>query len=234
MNIFTLIKKNIPNTITCLNLLSGSVACIMALRYDEEVWWGLKAYEASFIMIAMAAVFDFFDGFVARLLHVVSAIGKELDSLCDCVSFGLAPGLLVFAAMNASHPQSMLCYAALLIPVLGAVRLANFNIDTRQTTSFIGMPIPANAIFWIGFTSWYANNFFLEQWVVVLLIVVVSLLMVSNIPMFSLKVKNLKFKENYKVYFLIIAFLLFVCTSGLSGLSWTIIFYVLASLLVKD
>lgn len=234
MNIFTLIKKNIPNTITCLNLLSGSVACIMALRYDEEVWWGLKAYEASFIMIAMAAVFDFFDGFVARLLHVVSAIGKELDSLCDCVSFGLAPGLLVFAAMNASHPQSLLCYAALLIPVLGAVRLANFNIDTRQTTSFIGMPIPANAIFWIGFTSWYANNFFLEQWVVVLLIVVVSLLMVSNIPMFSLKVKNLKFKENYKVYFLIIAFLLFVFTSGLSGLSWTIIFYVLASLLVKD
>ena len=158
MNIFESIKKNIPNAITCMNLLCGSVACIMALRYKEEVWWGIKAYEAAFIMIALAAVFDFFDGFVARLLHVVSAIGKELDSLCDCVSFGLAPALLVYAAMNHSHPESMLCYAALLIPVLGAVRLANFNVDTRQTTSFIGMPIPANAIFWIGFISWYANN----------------------------------------------------------------------------
>lgn len=88
MNIFESIKKNIPNAITCMNLLCGSVACIMALRYKEEVWWGIKAYEAAFIMIALAAVFDFFDGFVARLLHVVSAIGKELDSLCDCVSFG--------------------------------------------------------------------------------------------------------------------------------------------------
>ena len=234
MNIFESIKKNIPNAITCMNLLCGSVACIMALRYKEEVWWGIKAYEAAFIMIALAAVFDFFDGFVARLLHVVSAIGKELDSLCDCVSFGLAPGLLVYAAMNHSHPESMLCYAALLIPVLGAVRLANFNVDTRQTTSFIGMPIPANAIFWIGFISWYADNLYLNQWIVALLVVVISLLMVSNIPMFSLKVKNLKFKENYKVYFLILAFILFVSTSHLSGLSWTIIYYVLASILVKD
>lgn len=234
MNIFATIKKNIPNTITCLNLLSGAVACIMALRFNEEVWWGIKAYEASFIMIALAAVFDFFDGFAARLLHVVSAIGKELDSLCDCVSFGLAPGLLVYAAMNNADEQSLLCYTALLIPILGAVRLANFNVDTRQATSFIGMPIPANAIFWIGFVSWYADNSFISPWIVVILIVVVSLLMVSNIPMFSLKVKNLNFKENYKVYFLIIAFLLFVFTSHLPGLSWTIIFYVLASMLVKD
>ncbi|MGM9811433.1 MAG: CDP-diacylglycerol--serine O-phosphatidyltransferase, partial [Muribaculaceae bacterium] len=180
MNIFYAIKKNIPNTITCLNLLCGSIACIMALRFDEQVWWGIDAYQAAFIMIALAALFDFFDGLVARLLHVVSAIGKELDSLCDCVSFGLAPGLLVYAAMNHADPDSCLCYAALLIPVLGAVRLANFNVDTRQTTSFIGMPIPANAIFWIGFISWYANNTFLNPWFVVALIVVMSLLMVSS------------------------------------------------------
>ena len=234
MNIFSAIKKNIPNTITCLNLLCGSIACIMALRFDEQVWWGIDAYQAAFIMIALAALFDFFDGLVARLLNVVSAIGKELDSLCDCVSFGLAPGLLVYAAMNHADPDSALCYAALLIPVLGAVRLANFNVDTRQTTSFIGMPIPANAIFWIGFISWYANNTFLNPWFVVALIVVMSLLMVSSIPMFSLKLKNFNFKENYKVYFLVFAFFLFVFTSHLPGLSWTIIFYVLASALVKD
>ena len=234
MNILSVIKKNIPNTITCLNLLCGSVACIMALRFDEQVWWGINAYQAAFIMIALAALFDFFDGLVARLLHVVSAIGKELDSLCDCVSFGLAPGLLVYAAMSYANPDSILCYAALLIPVLGAVRLANFNVDTRQSSSFIGMPIPANAIFWIGFISWYAHNTFLNQWFVVALIVVMSLLMVSSIPMFSLKLKNFNFKENYKVYFLVFAFVLVVFTSHLPGLSWTIIFYVLASALVKD
>ena len=182
----------------------------------------------------MAAVFDFLDGFAARLLNVVSAIGKELDSLCDCVSFGLAPGLIMYAMMQASSPDSWLCYSALLIPILGAVRLAKFNVDTRQATSFIGMPIPANAIFWIGFASWYANNLNTPLWVVIPLIVVVSLLMVSNIPMFSLKVKNLNFKQNYKVYFLVLAFFLFIFTSGLPGMAWTIIFYVLASIVDKD
>ena len=158
MNLLVAIKKNIPNTITCLNLLCGAVACIFALKYREEVLWGIEAYEAAFVMIALAAVFDFLDGLAARLLNVVSAIGKELDSLCDCVSFGLAPGLIMYSLMQASSPDSWLCYVALIIPILGAVRLAKFNVDTRQTTSFIGMPIPANAIFWIGFASWYANN----------------------------------------------------------------------------
>lgn len=234
MNILTAIKKNIPNTITCLNLLCGAIACILALQFNQESFWGMKAYSAAFIMIGLAAVFDFLDGFAARLLNVVSAIGKELDSLCDCVSFGLAPGLLMFAAMQQADPESWVCYSALLIPVLGAVRLAKFNVDTRQTTSFIGMPIPANAIFWIGFVSWYANNPNTPLWLVVPIVIVVSLLMVSNIPMFSLKVKNLNFKENYKVYFLVLAFFLFTLTSGTPGLAWTIIFYVLASIVDKD
>ncbi len=234
MNLLTAIKKNIPNTITCLNLLCGAVACIFALKYREEVLWGIEAYEAAFIMIGLAAVFDFLDGFAARMLNVVSAIGKELDSLCDCVSFGLAPGLIMYSLMQASSPESWLCYSALIIPILGAVRLAKFNVDTRQATSFIGMPIPANAIFWIGFASWYANNLNTPFWAVIPLVLVVSLLMVSNIPMFSLKVKNLNFKENYKVYFLVLAFFLFIFTSGLPGMAWTIIFYVLASIVDKN
>lgn len=228
------IRKNIPNAITCGNLVSGSIACILALRFDEVAWFGLTGFQAAFIMIGAAAVFDFFDGLVARLLGVVSAIGKELDSLCDCVSFGLAPGLLVYAAMRYADPGSPLCYAALLIPVLGAVRLARFNIDTRQATSFIGMPIPANAIFWIGFVQWYYNNITVTQWAILPVILIISLLMVSDVPMFSLKVKNLNFKQNYKVYFLLIAFVLFVATSHTVGLAWTIIYYVLASIVVKD
>ena len=94
MSILTTIKNNIPNSITCLNLVSGSLACIYALRGGED-FGGLFGYQIAFIMIAAAAVFDFCDGLVARLLHAVSAIGKELDSLCDAVSFGLAPALLV-------------------------------------------------------------------------------------------------------------------------------------------
>ena len=233
MNILHTIKKNIPNTITCCNIICGAIACILALQYDESVWCGIPAYEAAFIMIALAAVFDFFDGFAARLLGVTSAIGKELDSLCDCVSFGLAPGLLVYAAMQNASPDGWLCYSALLIPVFGALRLAKFNVDTRQTTIFIGMPIPDNAIFWIGFTAWFYAHPTTPQWIVAIIIAAVSTLMVSNIPMFSLKLKNLRFKENYKVYFLVAGFILFVSTSGIIGLGWTIVYYVLASMISK-
>ena len=219
------LKKYIPNTITALNLACGVLGVVFAL--DGRI-------ELAFALMLAAALFDFCDGLAARVLGAYSDMGKELDSLCDCVSFGLAPGLIMYAMMQASSPDSWLCYSALLIPILGAVRLAKFNVDTRQATSFIGMPIPANAIFWIGFASWYANNLNTPLWVVIPLIVVVSLLMVSNIPMFSLKVKNLNFKQNYKVYFLVLAFFLFIFTSGLPGMAWTIIFYVLASIVDKD
>ena len=228
------ITRNIPNSITCLNLAAGLMSIVCAFGGAEPLW-GLKAYEWAFIFIGIAAVADFLDGFAARALHAYSELGKELDSLCDLVSFGVAPAMIMLNCLESVAPESgWIKWGALLIPVAGALRLAKFNIDTRQSSSFIGMPIPANAIFWIGFISWYAHNTFLNQWFVVALIVVMSLLMVSSIPMFSLKLKNFNFKENYKVYFLVFAFFLFVFTSHLPGLSWTIIFYVLASALVKD
>lgn len=234
MNILQSTRNNTPNAVTCCNLLSGALACVAAFHAFEPWWWGLQGYQVAFVLIALAAVFDFFDGFTARLLHAVSPLGKELDSLSDAVSFGLAPGMVLYNMLVQYEPESGVAYIAMLIPVFGALRLAKFNVSTDQSTTFTGLPIPANAIFWIGFISWYADNLYLNQWIVALLVVVISLLMVSNIPMFSLKVKNLKFKENYKVYFLILAFILFVSTSHLSGLSWTIIYYVLASMLVKD
>ena len=138
------IKKHIPNAITSLNLVSGCIAIILTFNFDLK-------YAAYFILLA--AVFDFFDGMAARWLHVKSAIGKELDSLADIVSFGVAPGLIVFQLCAVSNDIvlfageiNLVPFIALLIPVFSALRLAKFNLDTRQTESFIGLPVPANAL----------------------------------------------------------------------------------------
>ena len=226
------IVKHIPNTITSMNLLCGVLGILCSFEGQ---------FPLAFCFMLGAAVCDFCDGLSARLLKAYSPIGKELDSLADLVSFGVLPALMMclfiktdIVADSLGWSSRIAVYAPLLIAVFSALRLAKFNVDTRQTTSFIGMPIPANAIFWIGFASWYANNLNTPIWAVIPLVVIVSLLMVSNIPMFSLKVKNLNFKENYKVYFLVLAFFLFVFTSGLPGLAWTIIFYVLASIVDKN
>ena len=226
--------NTIPHIVTAGNLLAGALACIMALRGTEEVAWGLMGYQMAALCIAIAAVFDYCDGFVARLLHTVTAIGKELDSLCDCVSFGLAPAFLMFGLMRDYSPDSMWCYTTLLIPVCGAIRLAMFNVDTTQTRVFRGLPIPANAVFWIGVAFWYAKHPDVEPWWWVPFIVTFSLLMISRIKMFSLKLKNLRFKENYHAYFLAIAAVLFLSTSGVPGLAWLIIYYVLASIVTAD
>ena len=118
----------------------------------------MQGYQVAFVLIALAAVFDFFDGFTARLLHAVSPLGKELDSLSDAVSFGLAPGMVLYNMLVQYEPESGVAYIAMLIPVFGALRLAKFNVSTDQSTTFTGLPIPANAIFWIGFTNFYAEH----------------------------------------------------------------------------
>jgi CDP-diacylglycerol--serine O-phosphatidyltransferase len=210
-----------------MNLLSGSLACIAAFSAFDEVAFGLQGYQVAYILIGMAAVFDFFDGFVARLLHTVSSIGKELDSLCDAVSFGLAPAFILYMMMHTANPGSYICFAAMLIPIFGALRLARFNVDTNQATVFTGLAIPSNAIFWIGFTAWYATHHTLSEWIVLAFIVALSLLMVSNLRMFSLKIHSFGIKENFRLYLLIIAAIIFILIAGLPGLAWTIIFYVL-------
>ena len=139
------IYKHIPNTITMLNLVSGCIGISIALTG--------RLYEASYF-IGIAALFDFLDGFTARLLNVRSEIGKQLDSLADVVSFGLLPGMIIFMMMmnSANLPdsgflnQNPLPFLAFLIPVFSALRLAKFNLDTRQSNSFLGLPTPATAI----------------------------------------------------------------------------------------
>ena len=235
MKILQSIKNNVPNAITCMNLMSGTLAVVAAFHCFESWWWGLQGYQVAFILIGAAALFDFLDGFAARLLHAVSPLGKELDSLCDLVSFGLAPAAILFNMMWQALNGSPVCYVALLPPIFGALRLAKFNISTDQTTTFSGLPIPANAIFWIGFTDFYAaqgNN--IGQWVVVAFIVAFSLLMVCPLRMFSLKMHSLALNESWRQWLLVLGFISFVIIAGLPGLAWGILFYVALSACTKS
>lgn len=222
------LKAHIPNTITTCNLLSGILAVIAAFHRDGP-YWGLTGYDWTFILIGAAAVFDFCDGASARLLRAYSNVGKELDSLSDLVSFGVAPSLLLFNVMTAAT-GSWTAYLALFIAAMGALRLARFNVDDRQTTSFIGLPIPASAIFWIGAVAWIRIHGYPGDGPVLLLVAVMSLLMVSGVRMFSLKFKNWGWRENLRRYVIIGAAVLFVITDGIPGLAWTIVLYVLISL----
>lgn len=226
------LKTYIPNTITCLNLISGCTAVFFAFNLGLDTG-ALSAMEWAFIFIGAAAVFDFCDGLSARLLHAYSPMGKELDSLSDLVSFGLAPAFLVMNAMRIYGAPMWVAAFAIFIAVMGALRLAKFNVDTRQTTSFIGLPIPANAIFWIGALAWAETHGYPGDVAMIIMIVIMSLLMVSELKMFSLKFANLSFRENVRRYTILLAAVLFIITEGVSGLAWTIILYILISVLGK-
>lgn len=231
MKILQSIKNNIPNAITSLNLFSGAIACIYALK-GSTLCGSLTGYEIAFIFIAMAAVFDFCDGLVARMLNSVSAIGKELDSLSDCVSFGLAPSMLVFTLMEEYNPDCMLNYSAFLIAIFGALRLAKFNVDTTQETSFKGLPIPANAIFWIGLVSLCQDKGSMN-FSVYIYIALLCFFMVCNMPMFSFKMKSFGLKENFHRYILVALTIAFVAILGTAGLFHAIIAYIIISFIKK-
>ena len=228
------IKNNIPNTVTCLNLFFGCIACVMAFE---------ARYALALLFIILSAVFDFFDGMLARVLNAHSIIGKDLDSLADDVSFGVAPSLIVFSLLKEMYyPASMefiapyLPYAAFLISVFSALRLAKFNNDTRQTSSFIGLPVPANALFWGSFVVG-AHDFLVSEnchpVYILLLVCLFSWLLVSEIPMFSLKVKSLAWKGNELRYILIACAIIFVALWGFLGISGTILLYIVLSIFNK-
>ncbi len=224
------VTKYIPDMLTLCNLLSGCMAICMAFRGGESVG-ALTGVQWSWFFIGLAAFFDFCDGASARLLHAYSPVGKELDSLSDLISFGVAPGMLMFNVMSAQAGPAWLAYTALFIPAMGAVRLAKFDCDERQTTSFRGLPIPANAIFWIGMCGWIDRYIYPGGWVMAVLIVAVSLLMVCDMPMFSLKFSSFDWRENFRRYVLLIASAAFVIVWGISGLVWAIVLYLLISAL---
>ena len=220
----------IPNTSTCLNLLSGCLAIIFTFRYGGNASpCGLTGYELAYAAMGAAAVFDFLDGASARLLKAFSPLGKDLDSLSDLVSFGVAPAMLVFSIMNSYSPSALMPFAALLIPAFGALRLAKFNNDPGQATEFRGLPIPANAIFWIGVGGWISKYMYPGDIAMLLLIALMCAAMVGSFRMLSLKFKNFSLRENFSRYIIILAAIGFVAFYGLAGLAWVILLYFLIS-----
>jgi CDP-diacylglycerol--serine O-phosphatidyltransferase len=224
--------RSIPNTLTCCNLLSGAIATKLA--FDGSTTMAL-----TFIIIG--AVFDFFDGFSARLLHVSSPIGKELDSLADDITFGLAPASIAFMLMAdfnfcADGFAQFLPYLAFLIAAFSALRLAKFNLDKRQTTSFIGLPTPANALFWgafaIGFRT-YLLDAPLGLYIVLALVLLSSGLLVAEIPMFALKFKTFKWKDNSLRYIFLLTSLIIILFFHTIGIAIAIVWYILLSLLTQ-
>lgn len=220
----------IPDFITLMNLVSGCVAIFMAFHLNET-FGSLAGSQWCMIAIFAAAVFDFLDGAFARALKAYSDLGKDLDSLSDLVSFGVAPAALVANTMLASGTYSWAAVFTFLIPACGALRLAKFNNDTEQATYFRGLPIPANAIFWIGVCGWIQSYGYPGWFVMAILIVAISLSMTARFKMFSLKFKNLHFAENFCRYIIIAAAAIFLLIYGISGLVWTIVLYLLLSLM---
>ena len=227
-------RRHIPNTITCCNLLSGCVAAMYAFE---------GAYPLAFAFIIAGAVFDFFDGLTARALKVSSPIGKELDSLADVITFGFAPAAMVFSWLRECadvnldmFPAFVMPFAAFLLAAFSALRLAKFNVDERQTSSFIGLPTPANALFWGGLILGSHDIVVVNPygWMLVLaLVLLFSYLLVAEIPMFSLKFKSLTWKANRIAYTFLIVSIVLLILLDLNGLSAVIGWYIILSVLTQ-
>jgi len=191
-------KKHIPNTITCLNLFSGCIAVLFALD---------GAYLYMFYCVIASGVFDFFDGMLARALHVKSTIGKELDSLADMVSFGFLPGAVFFMLLQSATPSPYIPYLGFVVTVFSALRLAKFNVDERQTHDFIGLNTPMNTFLVVSLPFIAADTSFSFTLATLLpLIAVLSYLLVSEIRLFSMKLSSLAWQDNkFKYIFLLLA-----------------------------
>lgn len=235
-------KKNIPNFVTCLNLVCGCISIHFA--YTGHLEW-------SGFAIFAAAIFDFTDGFLARLLHVKSEIGKQLDSLSDVVSFGVAPGVIMFHLIGMGNKlweyelPDYLALIALLIPVFSALRLAKFNIDTRQTDSFIGLPTPAVGLviaslailIYRNFESPffpfndYVVYFILHPAVLIGITLFCAFLMVSKLPLFAMKFTSWGWKQNKLRYIFIISSFLLLLLFFFIAIPIIIVIYILISVI---
>ena len=219
-------KKHIPNTITCLNLISGCIA---------TYWAFCGVWHIALLFIVIGAVFDFFDGMSARLLGVSSPIGKELDSLADCITFGFAPSAILFDFLKGGIeylPWHYLPYAAFIMAAFSALRLAKFNLDERQAMGFIGLPTPANALFWASLIVGAGEELMASPtlyWAVFAGMFVSCYLLVSEIPMFALKFKTWAWKGNDVKYVFLITCVPILLLMGISGLAAIIAWYVILS-----
>lgn len=228
------IKKHIPNTITCCNLISGCIAIAYAFSGKIEI---------SFTWIIIGAVFDFFDGMSARLLKVSSPIGKELDSLADIVTFGVAPSTILFSKLGImSYPsfleslRGILPFIAYIMAAFSALRLAKFNLDERQSLGFIGLPTPANALFWGSLLIGLGKRIDSSPLMCIFIIVgifISSWLMVSEIPMFALKFKEWGWKKNQIKYIFLLTCIPLIAIFGITGFAIIVAWYVIISYIIK-
>ena len=226
------IKKHIPNTITCCNLISGCIA---------TYWAFVGVTYLALLFIVIGAVFDFFDGMVARLLHVSSPIGKELDSLADDITFGFAPSAIVFSYICTFHIHwPFIPFLAFIMAAFSALRLAKFNLDERQALGFIGLPTPANALFWgsliAGAGEWMKAAPFIGPYLslVVLAGVFISCwLLIAEIPMFALKFKHWGWKGNEIKYIFILSCIPLLLLLQVSGFAAIIAWYVILSVITS-
>jgi CDP-diacylglycerol--serine O-phosphatidyltransferase len=229
-------KKHIPNFITSLNLFTGCIGLGFLYRGDiTSASW----------CIGIAAIFDFLDGTAARLLNAKSVIGKDLDSLADVVSFGVLPGFIMFSLLENCFIDSegwiaYIPFVSFLIPVFSALRLAKFNHDTRQTESFIGLPTPANALFigsiplLLAYPSerlFIISSIFANPGFIVMLVFLLSFLLVSPIPMFSLKFRDFSWKKNSFQYIFLFMSLILLILFYYSALPIIIFLYILLSII---
>ena len=228
------ITRHIPNFITCCNLFSGCIAAYTAFQ---------SQYELAVTFIILGAVFDFFDGMLARLFNVSGPLGKELDSLADDITFGFAPSAIVFSLFKEVHYPDFLAsaagyfpFCAFLIAVFSAYRLGKFNIDTRQSTSFIGLPTPANALFWgslvVGGHSFLTSENFNALYLLAL-VILMSYLLIAEIPMFSLKFKNLSWSNNKISYIFLLVCIPLLAFFKVSGFAIIILWYIFLSVITK-
>jgi len=220
-------KKQIPNIITLFNLASGCFAVLLAVNGHKE--------EAA-AMVLLASVFDFFDGFAARLLHVKSEIGKELDSLADVVSFGLAPAVIMYHLYLTTKVfdvqlydiQLIPAFLTVLFPCFVAFRLAKFNTDSRQTDIFYGLPSPAAAFMLISFVFFPQKEYLF--WIYTVVIISLCVFMLLNIPLLSLKFKDFKFRNNIFRYMLIFTAIILLTALLFRAIPFIILTYVVLSL----
>lgn len=217
-------KKHIPNTITCCNLISGCIATYYAFQND---------FELALLFIIIGAVFDFFDGMTARLLGVSSPIGKELDSLADDITFGFAPSAIIFGYLCSFHIHIfILPFLAFIMAAFSAIRLAKFNLDERQALGFIGLPTPANALFWgsliVGLQQ-HGISFEGLEWAILVGSLISCYLLIAEIPMFALKFKHWGWAENKLKYIFLITSALLLLIFRIPGIALVIAWYVLLS-----
>ena len=226
------VKKHVPNAITCANLFSGCVGIVLAFKGEL-----IGAAYAIFL----SAIFDFFDGLASRVLKAFSGIGKDLDSLADMVSFGVLPAVIMYQLFLEAHQiekvSTWLNFAACLIPVFSALRLAKFNVDTRQAENFIGVPTPANAILIASLPMImdHQNRFYMpyltNPYVLLGFVIVMCSLLVAEMPMMSLKFKNSDFNQNIYRYLLLLFSAILILFFKFAAVPVVIFIYIILSII---